>query len=167
MRRRLRDRAAIIVHAPAHHRPAVVAACLGNVQLVPAPWAKLGLPQLSGLWVDGGALRVTVAKGPDLGHCVLLLDEGIVTGDSAVGIDAHDLAQVVAEVLRGLEREPLAERDEQLPVSREHKPRPEMIPAGDLWKLPEDYLDIVDAAVTRLAAGNGGSGVIFPWLRIG
>src|SRR5262249_12339388 len=97
---------------------AVIAACLDDVQLVPAPWAKFGLPQLSGFWVDGSALRVTVAIGPDLGHCVLLIDEGIVTGDGAVRIDAHDLAQVVAQVLRGLEGEPLAERDEQLPVGR-------------------------------------------------
>src|SRR5262249_34175174 len=42
-----------------------------------------------------------------------------------------------------------------------------MIPAGDLWKLPEDHLDIIDAAVTELAAGNGGSGAIFAWLCIG
>ena len=69
--------------------------------------------------------------------------------------------------MRGLERKPLAEGDEQLPVGREHKPRPEMIPAGDLWKLPEDHLDIIDAAVTELATGNGGSGVVFTRLRIG
>src|SRR5262249_36977998 len=47
------------------------------------------------------------------------------------------------------------------------KPRPEMIPAGDLWKLPEDHLDIIDTAVTELATGNGGSGVVFTRLRIG
>src|SRR5262249_46500955 len=42
-----------------------------------------------------------------------------------------------------------------------------MIPTGNLWKLPEDHLDIVDAAVTELTAGNCGSRVIFAWLRIG
>ena len=33
--------------------------------------------------------------------------------------------------------------------------------------MPEDHLDIIDAAVTELATGNGGSGVVFTRLRIG
>ena len=72
------------------------------------------------------------------------------------------------QVLRGPEREALAERDEQLAVRTEHKPRAEMVAADDLRILPEDHLHIVEAVSAELAARHRGAGfAVVARLRIG
>ena len=152
MGRRRRGCRAVIMLAPAHHRPTVVAPRLRDVELVAAHRAELGLPQLAARWVDGGALRVAMAVGPDLRPRILLTDEGVVVGDRSVRIDAHDLAEIVGEILRRAELEALAEGDEQLAVRREGEPRAEMVAALDLRLLPEDHFDIVETAIGELAA---------------
>src|SRR5512144_2331348 len=145
--RRLGDCAAVIVRSPAHHRPSVILPGLRNVELVPAHGAEFGLPQLAGLRVNRGTLWIAVAVGPDLRTRVVAADERIVFGHRAVWVDAHDLAEIVAEVLRRRELKALAQGDEQLAVGREDEARTEMEVALDLWHLPEDHLDIFEAAV--------------------
>ena len=112
-------------------------------------------------------MRIAVTVGPDLGQLALLADEGIVVGDRAVGIDAHDLADMARKILRRTEFEAVAERDEQLAVGAEGKPRAEMVAAIDLRLLPEDDLDIVEAAVAQLPARDRRSRAAFARLRIG
>jgi len=92
---RLRDRAAVIMLAPAHHRPAVILAGLRDVELVPAARTEFILSKLAGLRVDGGPLRIAVPVGPDLETGFLAADERIVLRGRSIGIDAHDLAEVI------------------------------------------------------------------------
>jgi hypothetical protein len=54
--------------------------------------------------------------GPDLWARVLPSDERIVLRDRPIGIDAHDLAEVVGKVLRRGELKALAKCDEQRAV---------------------------------------------------
>src|SRR5207302_4875222 len=63
--RALVDLGAVVVDAIADHGPAVVLAGLRNVDLVAAARAMLVLPELAGLRMDRGALRVAMAIAPD------------------------------------------------------------------------------------------------------
>src|SRR4051795_1913079 len=126
--RRLWDLAAVVMIAPAHERPAVVAAGLGEVDLVAPARAELALPERARPGVDREALDVAVAVGPDLGLGVRAVHEGVVGRDRAVRVDPDHLTQMRREVLRGVELEALARRDEQLAVRREGQTRAEMKP---------------------------------------
>ena len=77
------------------------------------------------------------------------------------------LPRSFAEVLRRTEFEAIAERDEELAVGAEGKPRAEMVAAADLGLLPEDDLDILETPVAELAARDRGSCAVFAGLRIG
>src|SRR4029077_14672383 len=94
MRRRRRDLCAVIMAAPTHHRPAIVLAGLWNIHLVAAFRPELALPKLAGHGMDRRALRVPVPIGPDLRPRTLLTHERIILRHRAVGIDAHDLAEI-------------------------------------------------------------------------
>ena len=98
--RALVDLGAAIVDAVADHRPAVVLAGLRNVDLVAAARAVLVLPQFAGLRMQRRALRVAVAVAPDFRLASGSADERIVRRHRAVGRDAHDLAEMIGEVLR-------------------------------------------------------------------
>ena len=77
----------------------------------------------SGLRMQGRALDVAVTPGPDLRQGAVLIHEGVVRRNRAVGVDAHDLAQVRAQILRlrpGLQIRPLAEGHVQPPLTIEH-----------------------------------------------
>src|SRR6202795_4173023 len=134
MRRRGRDGAAVIMLAPAHHGPAVIRTRGGNVELIAAHRAELALPKLAGFGVNGDALGIAVAVGPDLGLGVYLPDKGIVLRHGAVGIDAHDLAEMIGKVLGRLELKALAECDEQSAVGGEGEPAAEMERPVDLGR---------------------------------
>jgi hypothetical protein len=69
--------------------------------------------------------------------------------------------------LRRIEFEAIAERDEELAVGAEGKPRAEMVAATDLGLLPEDDLDIFEAPVAELPARDRGSCGVFAGLRLG
>src|SRR5690606_13022892 len=122
----LADRAAAVLDAVGDDRPAVVAPGAHDVQLVAAAGAVLHGPQLARSRVQGRALDVAVAQRPDLGPRARLADEGIVRRDRAVGVDAHDLAQVAAGILGlgpGLQIGPLAQGDVEPPGPVEHQTR--------------------------------------------
>src|SRR3954470_9460207 len=84
--------AAVVMIAPAHQRPAVVAAGLGDIDLVAAARPKLALPEHAGFGVDREALDVTVAVGPDFRLGARSVHEGVVGRDRAVRVDADELA---------------------------------------------------------------------------
>src|SRR3954465_6704691 len=115
-RRRPRDFSAVVVIAPTDEWPAVVAAGLGDVDLVAPARAELAFPERAGLGVDREALDIAVAVGPDLGLGARALQEGVVERDRAVRVDADELTQVVREILGRLKLEAFAGRDEQLTV---------------------------------------------------
>jgi hypothetical protein len=50
--------------------------------------------------MDRRALHVAMSVRPDLGPCVALADEWVVGRNATVALEAHDLAEVVREVLR-------------------------------------------------------------------
>src|SRR5215813_6452408 len=79
---------AIVVDAVADHRPAVVLARLGNVDLVAAARAMLVLPQLPGLGIERRALRIAVAIAPDLRLGACPIYEWIVGRHRSVRPDA-------------------------------------------------------------------------------
>lgn len=76
--------------------------------------------------MDGGALNVAVAVGPNLVGA-LAADEGVVVRYRAIGIEADDRAEMVGRILGLLHVEAFAERDEKFAVRREGQPRAEMI----------------------------------------
>src|SRR5665809_84140 len=117
--------------------------------------------------MDGGALRVAMSVGPDLGQRVGLRDEGIVLGNRTVGIDANHLADMAAEVLGGVELETVAQGDEQLAVGAEGKTRSVMKVSFDLGVLPENNLHVVEAGLAELPAAHGRSVTAFAAFRIG
>ncbi len=164
---RFRDRRAVVIVAPAHHRPAVILACLRNVDLVAALRPELALPQFAGLRIDGGALRIAVAVRPDFGPRALLADEGVVLRHRAILVDAHDLAKVGRKILGGRELEALAQGDEQLAVGSEGEPPAKMIAAVDFRLLAEDDGDVFEAVSPERAAGHRGSGAARSGFRIG
>src|SRR4029077_14009940 len=165
--RRIGDILAGIVVPPANHRPAVICAGLRNVELVPAARAELGLPQLAGLGMDGGALRIAVAVGPNLWTGVCAADEGIGLRDRSIRVAAHALAEVIGKILGRGEGEALAEGDEQLAVRREDEARTEMVAALHLWLLAEYHLDAVEAALAEFPARHRGGGATLAWFGIG
>ena len=74
--------------------------------------------------MDRRALHVAMPVRPDLGPCAALADERVVGRNATVALDAHDLAEVVCEVLRFVaELLPLAHRDEEPAVARKRQPR--------------------------------------------
>src|SRR4029450_13115862 len=91
---------AAVVDAIADHRPAVVLALLDQVDLVAAARPMLVLPDLAARRMASEALGVAMAVAPDFRLRALPADERVVRRAGAVGPDADDLADVVAEVLR-------------------------------------------------------------------
>src|SRR4029077_18542605 len=91
--RRFGNFATIIMRSPAHHRPSVILAGLRDVELISAHRAEFSLPQLAGFRMNGGALRIAMTVGPDLGTRAFSPNEGIVLGDGSIWIDAHNLAE--------------------------------------------------------------------------
>src|SRR4051795_2866615 len=148
--RRLWDLAAVVMVAPAHERPAVVAAGLGEVDLVAPARAELALPERARPGVDREALDVAVAVGPDLGLGVRAIHEGVVGRNRAVRVDPDHLAQMGREVLRAIRVVPIASRDEQLAVRREGEASTEVSAARDGRLLPEDALEALQRRAGRV-----------------
>src|SRR5215207_4322680 len=157
-RRRPRDFAAIVVIAPTHLGPTIVAAGLGDVDLVPAKRTVLAFPKHTGFGMDREALDVAVPVGPDLGPRTRAVHEGVVGRYGAVRVDADELAQVVRKVLGGIELEAFAGGDEQLAVGREGKARAEMESARDGRLLPEDHLKAFERRARRVQPTTAGRG---------
>src|SRR5262249_62057861 len=79
----------------------------------------------------GETLRIAHPVGPDLRSGARPIDEWIVGRHLAVGPDAHDLADVIGEILRLVARaEMIAERDEEITVGGLHDAAAEIGPAA-------------------------------------
>ena len=85
----------------------------------------------------------------------------------SVRIDADDFPEMARQVLRGLEFESFAERDEEGTVRRERQPAAEMIGSFDLWSLAEDDLQVLERLAVQSAARHGCARAAFAGLRIG
>src|SRR3546814_4327630 len=72
---------------------------LYDVQLVAAARPVLDRPKHAGRGVDRRRLDVAIAIGSDLRQGAILADEGIVLGHAAIGVDAHDLAEMGIQLL--------------------------------------------------------------------
>src|SRR5262249_36900080 len=139
------DLGARIVDAVADHRPAVVLAGLRDVDLVAATWAVLVRPQLPGLRMDRGALRIAVAVAPDFRLGARAVDERIARRHRAVRPQPHDLAQMVAEVLRLIAGgEVLPHGEEQVAVGALRDAAAEVVAARERALLVEDDLDVAE-----------------------
>ncbi|MNS94354.1 hypothetical protein D3C72_1285670 [compost metagenome] len=108
--------------------------------------------------LGGDALHVAVAQRPDFRPRARLADEGVVSGDAAVGVDADGLAHVRAEIL-GLRPHrlvgALAQGDEQLAVGRKGQRRAEMLVAVIGGLGVEEGLNVLDLRqVVRQAAAR-------------
>src|SRR3954463_2779052 len=158
-RRRLRDFAALVVVAPAHERPAVVAAGVGDVDLVAAERTELAFPERARSRMNRQALDVAVTVGPDFGSGVGAVHERVVGRNRTVGIDADHLAEMIREVLRGVELETLAGRNEELAFRREGETRAEVVRPRNGRLLPEDRLEAFQRRAGRVEpAAPGGCG---------
>ena len=152
-------RADAVVAAVGDDGPAVVGAGRGHVEFVAALRPVLHRPQLAGRRMQRCALDVAVAVAPDLRLGILALHERVVGRRLAVGLDAHDFADVVVERLRVvLAREAVAEADEELAVTRPDQARAEMVvAAADLGCLAEDDLHVGERVAVERGARDGGA----------
>ena len=107
------------------------------------------------------ALRIAVAVAPDLRLGAGAADERIVGRHRAVGPDADDLADVIAEILRLVARtEMVARGEKEIVVRRLHDAAAEMIAARERAFLAEDDLHVVEpgrAFVHQPGAGKRGA----------
>ena len=140
-RGRVGDLGPVVVDPPAHDRPPVVAAALGPVQLVAAERPHLDDVEVARRGVDGRALDVPVAVGPDLGPGVRVPHERVVVGHRAVAVEADDGPEVVREVLGRVELEPLAHGQEHVALGRERDAAAEVLRPGDVGLLREQDLE--------------------------
>src|SRR3546814_7470911 len=115
---------AVVVVAVGHDRPAVVGPALDQVELVAAHRPHLVLPKPAGC-VEREPQNVAVAERPHLRGDATLAGEGVVRGYRAVGVRAHDLAQVRLHVLRRRHLLALAGADPQLAETVEGDARSE------------------------------------------
>ncbi len=112
------------------------------------------------------ALHIAVAVGPDFRLGVLAPDERIVGRSGAVRRDAHDLADVIAEVLRLLRiGAVIAQRQEQVVVRRLHDAAAEMPAARRRSFLAEDHLHVVELVTGELGPRHRGAAAAL--VRIG
>jgi len=118
-------------------------------------------PEHAAPGVQRGPLLIAVAVGPDFRTHAVAPHEGIVVGHAAVQADAHHLALMLVEVLRGGALVVLAQRHEQMAVAIEDQPRAEMNAAGQLGQLAEDHLEVFQpgSIITEPAAADGRPGL--------
>src|SRR5690606_33677388 len=93
------DLHAAVVDTIRDHRPAVILAGFGMIELVAPARAMLHGPESSGLRMNRGALQVAVSVRPDLRQRPLTRHERIVARGGAVTVDPHDLADAGREIL--------------------------------------------------------------------
>src|SRR6185295_8392285 len=104
--------------------------------------------------MQGRALDIAIAEAVDLGLRTRPRGEGIARRHPAGVGQVHDLAEMVADVLRFLHLPALAERDEQIAVAVPDETRAEVDPRRLLRLLPEDHLDVVEPIPGRRIAGE-------------
>ena len=153
---RRRHRRAVVVHAVAGRRPAVVLALLDHVQLVAAARAVLARPQRAGRRIDVEALRVAVAVAPDRLHGARRVHERVVLRRRAVVVDAMDLAVRALQVLRRVEVAAVADRVVEELVLVEEEPGAEVGVVGpvEILRGLEQRLLLDEGAVLDLAADD-------------
>ena len=139
------DRVTRILVAVGHVRPAIVLARLRVIELVATLGAMFHRPQFPGLRMDGRALQVAMADGPDFGKPAC--DLGIVRRNAAVLGHADHLADVIVGLLHQLAQvKAVAGGDEQRtrPVEGEASAKMGTPLVGGL--LAEDDFNVSEAA---------------------
>ena len=86
------------------HRPTVILAGFGRVDLVAAARAIFHFPQASRGRIDGKALFTAMTAGPDFGQHPRFADERIVRRGIAVRRDVDHLAKIGVQSLRHVPR---------------------------------------------------------------
>src|SRR5262249_16492265 len=112
---------AAVIDAIADHRPAVVLATFGDVNLIAPARAVLVHPPFAAYRVQGAPFRIAMAVAPDFRFGARSFDEGIVRRHRTVRPNADDLAEMIAKVLRLVALTKLfTERQKQVSVLRLH-----------------------------------------------
>src|SRR4051794_5272095 len=93
------DDRAIEVQAVRHQWPAVVAAGADDVDLVAAAGPELRLPQAAGPGIEGKALRVAMAVGPDFGPGARVVEERIASRWAPIPLQPQHLAREIIKAL--------------------------------------------------------------------
>ena len=154
-----------VIHAIAHHRPAVIGPGFDQVQLVAALGAVLGQPQVAGGCVDDHALGVAVAVAPDIVEGFILSNKGVVGRDAAILPQAHYHAVMIGEqlgrVCLKIARGPhlaVADGDKDMALAVENNARA-VVTATAGFGL-KDFLHSVQSAVLVAPANDGGGGLV-------
>ncbi len=157
-----RDGAPCVFDSVGDSGPAVVFAFAGYVEFVAATGAVFDGPEFACGRVEGGALDVGMADGPNLGPGSRFADEGVVFGDGAIGVDADDFAEETVEAL-GLHAAfgdgAVARCNEKSAVATEDQAAAEVQRGLERGSLLEDDLDVFDfgsGALDQFATGYGG-----------
>src|SRR5690606_7916913 len=160
--------AGAVVHAVADHRPAVVLARLGQVQLVAGARAVFAFPQPAGERIDCQALHVAVAVTVDFSVRAGAADEGVVGGNAAVQVQPHQLALEHGQVLRAGAVVALALADERVAFAIEGDARAEVGPAAQLGCLAVNHAQSTAGVVVESRdGGRGAGGAVGPRFGIG
>jgi hypothetical protein len=138
-----------------------------DIDFVAAARAMLDLPQRAGRGVQRQALHVAMAVAPDFGLGARLPDEGIVVRRLAVGGDADQLADVVAEILRLVAiGEMIAKADEQIAVGGLRHAAAIVIAGGGRPFLAEDHFGLFERAVAEARPRHRGAAAAFHLIGI-
>lgn len=162
--RALADLAAAIVFAIGDHRPAVVAACFGAVDLVAPLRAVLMDPRSPcGRLAPGRSLGVAVAPNSRSPAARRAAASGLPGAAPPVGRYAHDLAQVVVQALGVLlAAVALAQREKQMAVRRLHDAAAKVQLARHLGTLAEEHFHVLQRRRVRRASVALARAVLLP-----
>ena len=152
------DLAAAVIFAIGDHRPAVVFAGGNQVDFIAALCAVLARPQAA-LRIQHHALDIAVAVAPDFAACAALLHKRIIGGHAAVTAQAHDFADVAAQILR-LFAAAASVAHAQINISgRQRNAATEMAVAAHFRRLAEQGFHLRKAAALgrQYALGQGGA----------
>ncbi len=123
-------RGAIVIHAVGDDGPAVVEAFFDQIEFVAAARAVLGVEEFAGYGVEGEALRVAVAVAPYSSIGFGVTDEGIISGDAAVVVEAMDFAVGARYILGVRALAAFADGEEEITLAIEGDAAAEVDAAG-------------------------------------
>lgn len=156
------DLQAAVMAAKGDLGPAVIGARRDPVDLVAAARAMLAGPELP-LPVEGQALRVAVAVGPD--HPAGAAGKGVAGRRRPVAGQPDDLAMQRVEILGRIEGAALADGQKDRAVTGLGQPAAEVAPAAAARRHLPDQPQIVQPVTLEPRRGNRGAGPL-PALRL-
>src|SRR5690606_35868818 len=116
-----------IIAAMCGNRPAAIAATPDDVDLVAATRPVLAQQSLARAGIQRRALRIAMTVAPDFRPRAGCPGKRVVVGYAAIGMQTHQLALMLVEILRRCTLVVLAQSNDQVACPVEHQPRAKMV----------------------------------------